>query len=191
MVIMLSETLMPSPVVSIVSRLIVPVFSFHESSSSSVGVVIVTVLSLSSHSTSSPSISLTARTGTSVLPSSITGAVSNEYVSSFFVMSVLPIVMLIVLDFFFAVMVCESPSHLTIAPNASKMARIGTITLSSIISGCTSKSIVFPSYITFMLSFFAITHPLPRAAISETRVMALTIFLFIFRCSFPVSLVSL
>ena len=134
MVITLSDTLIPSPVTSALSRSIVPVLSFHELSSSSCGVVIVTVLFFSFHSTSSPSISLIARIGTSVLPSSIIGATSDEYVSSFLVISLLPIVICIVFDFFFAVIFCVSLSHLTFSPNVSNMVRIGTITLSSTIS---------------------------------------------------------
>ena len=134
-VIMLSDTLIPSPVTSTLSRSTVPVLFFQDSSSSSCGVVIVIVLFFSFHSTSSPSISLIARIGTSVLPSSIIGETSNEYVSSFLVISLLPIVICIVFDFFFAVIVCVSLSHLTFAPNVSNMVRIGTITLSSTISG--------------------------------------------------------
>ena len=84
-VIMLSDTLIPSPVTSTLSRSTVPVLFFQDSSSSSCGVVIVTVLFFSFHSTSSPSISLIARIGTSVLPFSIIGETSNEYVSSFLI----------------------------------------------------------------------------------------------------------
>ena len=125
----------PSPSAVMSVRLITPVLSFQLSSFSSFGVVIVISLFSLSQSTFSPRSSDTARTGIIVLPLIICGAVCAVIVSSFFVISCDPIVIVTVFDFFLAVTVCVSLSHLTYAPKASNIALIGTSAVSSTISG--------------------------------------------------------